>query len=108
MSAVDTFGFAEDKAFSLKVLAALSVSTTSLRAGRISRPYSMTLKPTGGKGPFVWTLADGTLPNGLALDPVTGKIAGIATELGTFTPTFQVTDGLGATSSPGFTLLINP
>ena len=108
VAAIDSFGFEEDKAFSLKVLAAVSVATAALSTGQIGHTYTMTVRPKGGKGPFVWALTGGAVPNGVVLDSTTGRLSGVPTELGTFTPTLQVTDALGAASARVFTLVIKP
>ncbi len=108
VAATDRFGFEDDKAFTLKVFTALSMSTTSLRGGRVGAAYSATLKRQGGKAPFTWSLAGSALPGGLAFDPVTGRLTGVPTESGTFMPTFQVTDALGAASIRSFPLVIAP
>ena len=43
------------------------------------------LQASGGTPPYVFTITQGTLPQGLNLDS-DGTIAGIAEETGTFTP----------------------
>ncbi len=39
-------------------------------------PYSYTFHATGGTGPYVWSITDGALPDGLTLNPSTGEISG--------------------------------
>lgn len=52
------------------------------------------LLASGGALPYVFTITQGTLPQGLNLDS-DGTIAGIAEESGTFTPFFKLTDSAG-------------
>ena len=52
------------------------------------------LQASGGTPPYVFTITQGTLPQGLNLDS-DGTIAGIAEETSTFTPFFKLTDSAG-------------
>src|SRR5207245_9321249 len=45
-----------------------------------------------GAPPYLWSSAPGRLPPGLALDPVTGTIAGTPTQVGTFNFVAKGTD----------------
>lgn len=58
------------------------------------RPYFQ-LTAAGGKQPYKWQLAGGTLPTGLKLSD-DGKIQGRATKEGTFNFTVKATDAAGA------------
>lgn len=58
------------------------ITTEALDAATEGEAYSFTLQATGSG--ITWTLESGTLPNGLALHPVSGEIAGTPTEAGTF------------------------
>ena len=51
--------------FSLTINAALQITTTSLFNGSPSVFYSATLAAAGGLPPYSWTIAQGSLPNGL-------------------------------------------
>lgn len=65
----------------------------------LGQPYSYPVQAWGGDGNYSWSVQSGTLPPGTALDPVTGEIAGIPTELGEFTVTVRVQDSRLATHS---------
>jgi hypothetical protein len=65
------------------------LTSGDLTRGTVSAPYFATLQALGGRSPYTWSIASGTLPPGLLLDPATGVIAGVPTEFGAFS--FAVT-----------------
>ena len=73
----------------------LNITETTLPNGGISQPYSQRLHATGGSGTYTWSLANGTLPNGLTIvtDNNTGLISGTPTATGTSSFTVRVNDG---------------
>lgn len=73
----------------------LTVGTSSLAAGTLGAPYSATLSAAGAWGSYSWSVASGSLPAGLSLNPQTGVISGVPTASGTSTFTVAVT-GTGA------------
>ena len=83
----------------------LSITTTSLSDGQVSRAYSSALAATGGTLPLSWTLTVGTLPAGLALNASTGVISGIPMATAVRTPlTFTVTDSGSTVQTKNVTL----
>lgn len=63
----------QTKSLTMKVVAQLVFSTTTLPAGVVNQPYSATLAATGGVLPFAWS---GTgLPSWLAIDKNTGVLS---------------------------------
>ena len=48
----------------------------ALVRGEVDVPYRFDLSATGGRAPYTWTLASGTLPPGLVLS-ASGTIAGL-------------------------------
>jgi sugar lactone lactonase YvrE len=70
----------------------LGVSTASLSSGTTGSAYSQKLAATGGAPPYTWSLAAGTLPSGLTLNPSTGAITGSPTTAGTSSFTVKVSD----------------
>jgi hypothetical protein len=54
--------------------------------------FSYQVNATGGAPPFVWSVASGTLPAGLALNANSGIISGIPSAGGTFSVTVSVRD----------------
>ncbi|MGB6872797.1 MAG: putative Ig domain-containing protein [Dehalococcoidia bacterium] len=78
-----------NKVLSLKVYAALEITTTSLPNIKIGYAYSTTLVATGGKTPHTWGATG--LPAGLTCSTA-GVISGNSTVSGNFSVTVTVTD----------------
>jgi hypothetical protein len=72
-------------------------STGDLPGGRVNVDYSQQLVATGGRIPYTWALASGSLPPGLILNTSTGVISGRPTGTGTFSFTVRVTDATPTT-----------
>lgn len=60
-------------------------------------PFAAKLKASGGTDTYAWSLADGTLPTGLALAPA-GTVAGKPGAAGSFRATIRLTDNEGRTA----------
>jgi len=97
---VTSAGLTASEDYSITILPALAVTTTSLPNGRIGVIYSHFLKAAGGDGSFTWSLTSGSLPGGLNLHPSSGVITGVPTSAGVFPFTVQVaSDGLTASAN---------
>lgn len=84
--------------------AALAISTTSLSPANWQTSAPVSLQATGGNLPYTWSLAGGSLPDGLALS-ADGVITGAPTRGGvTHQPVFQVRDFRGATAQLAYEL----
>ncbi len=78
---------------SLTVQAApLSLVTSSLPSATLGVAYAATIVANGGTLPYTWSITTGTLPAGLALNPITGVISGTPTASGSSSFTAQVAD----------------
>ena len=68
-------------------------TSASLPAGEVGQPYNPALTSIGGNtGVRNWTIASGSLPNGLQLNAASGAITGTPTLAGSFSFTAQVMD----------------
>lgn len=83
-------GQSADADLSITITAGLTVTTTSLPDGVQGTPYSEALQAAGGTAPYTWSIASGSLPNGLSLSPASGTILGIPTVPGVASFTVQV------------------
>lgn len=74
----------------------ISITNTSLPAGRINTPYDLTLTAQGGASPYAWDLlfGSGSLPPGLTLSSQ-GRLQGTPTTGGIYPLTLRVTDASG-------------
>jgi hypothetical protein len=74
--------------------------TSTLSPAIMGVPYSAKLTASGGVPPYKWSVASGTLPQGLTLSS-SGILSGTPAAAGAFTVTFQVTDSGGGLPSEG-------
>jgi len=66
----------------------------------VGSSVSVTCAPSGGTGPYTWSISLGTLPPGLSQDPGSGAIAGtLADPAGPYSFTVQATDSTSATGT---------
>ena len=70
----------------------LTIITPGLPQGNVGIHYRYNLEAAGGTPPYTWSIPQGPLPSGLALDPLSGVIQGTPTQPGTSIFTVQVTD----------------
>ena len=86
----------------------LAVSTVSLPSGATGQAYTASLAASGGAAPYTWSLASGSLPGSLQLNPSTGAITGTPTAAGTTNFTVRVTDTKSHTAIQALSLTITP
>jgi hypothetical protein len=77
----------------IQPLTAVTQSFTAYTAA----PFSQSLTATGGTTPYTWTVASGTLPQGLALTGAT--ISGTPTQAGQYPVVLNVADSTGLTTA---------
>ncbi|HTB11342.1 MAG TPA: putative Ig domain-containing protein [Bryobacteraceae bacterium] len=103
----DSSGLSVTKQFTLSVSTGLSILTTTLPNGSVGTIYpTQTLSAGGGQPPYRWTITTGTLPAGLALDGVFGRISGTPTANGKSSFTLMVTDNQGNTATANLSITI--
>ncbi len=90
----------------LQVLAPLAATTPAVPPAEVSRPFTTTLTATGGLAPYTWSVAEGTLPSGLALDGASGALAGTPTVAGSFPLKLAVSDANGSSVTVDIELTI--
>lgn len=83
----------------------LAVATASLNRARLSLDYWAALEAAGGRGPYLWSLADGALPAGLALAD-DGTISGTPEGLGRSTFSVRVRDALADEATQDLALVV--
>ncbi|MFT4107062.1 MAG: hypothetical protein QM657_15005 [Lacrimispora sp.] len=99
------------KAFSIVIAAeppkgnAPAITTTSLPGGQVGTVYNRDLKATG-TGTLKWTIADGSLPSGLALT-ANGIISGTPAAKGTFTFTVKAENGIAPDAIKALSIVIS-
>ena len=105
LSVMDSTGASAIRACTLAITNGdLKIATpASLDPATSGAPYSVALAATGGVGEYTWSLTNGTLPDGLALDSA-GKLTGTPTKPGLYQFSIQVTDAAGETATQAFTL----
>jgi hypothetical protein len=96
-------GGTDTQALSITILAAgaaPTISTTSLPGGSVGQSYAAQLSTVGNRV-GTWTVAAGSLPDGLGLNGNTGVISGTPIDTGTdfFTVRFTQANGLTDTQS---------
>jgi Putative Ig domain len=102
------------RAYTLLVVAPLSITQTSIPAGTQNTAYSSQLTAVGGVPPYTWTFGAGTNSDGLGICPqdglaicaAGGLIFGTPTGLGSFTLNVVVKDAAGQTATVPLTLVV--
>ncbi|HSY13214.1 MAG TPA: Ig domain-containing protein [Verrucomicrobiae bacterium] len=104
----DQFQNTASKSLSLTVAqGSLLITTANLPNGTQGVGYSATLGAAGGEPPYTWSVATGTLPDGLNVDPNSGVISGTPTTPGNSQFTMQVTDSQMNTAQANLQITIN-
>jgi hypothetical protein len=85
--------------YTLTVLEQLVASPGTLQRAEVGRAFAYTPSARGGLAPYAWSVASGTLPTGLALDPATGAIRGTPLAAGAFAVQLQLKDSAGLTAT---------
>lgn len=99
---------ATPNSLTVKTCPIISISPSSLPDGLVGTAYDQTPSASGGRAPYVWSVASGSLPAGLTLDTSTGRISGTPTTSGvTSSFTLQAADADACTGTIPLSILIN-
>lgn len=92
--------------FSLSVATPLSVAAPA--AANQGHAYSHQLVGSGGRPPYTYALAGGSLPVGIALDGATGMLSSAFVTGATTTANIRITDADGRNSAPVYSFTVYP
>jgi hypothetical protein len=92
----------EDITYTYTIVPLTILGYSSAPTAVLNQDFVRQLPATGGKPPYTWTLVEGSLPPGLALDS-RGRVYGRATSTGQYIYTLRLTDSKGATATSQYT-----
>ncbi len=75
----------------------LAIESSGVPSATVGAPYVGFLTASGGTEPYTWSVASGSLPAGLSLEPETGVISGEPTAAESSTFTIKATDSTSPT-----------
>ena len=81
-----------------------TITTDSLPGGTVGQSYSQTLSATGDPT-ITWSIASGSLPDGLTLTP-NGVLSGTPQKEGTFAFTVMASNGVNPAATKAFTITV--
>ncbi len=76
-----------------------TITPAALPNAQVNAAYSQTAAAAPAGGNYVYAVTAGTLPPGLTINPTTGAVSGMPTQLGTFNFTIKAT-GIKAVTGP--------
>lgn len=105
----DNGGLDASKIFSLIIpVPPLTITSTSpLTGAELDTTYSQALTAVGGEEPYLWTVENGSLPDGISMS-TDGTLNGTPTAVGVCTFTIQVADNVTSTATKAFSLTVVP
>jgi uncharacterized delta-60 repeat protein len=109
VQAVDQNGCAGLSTYQLLIscpVITISPATTNLPTATAGSPYSITFSQTGGIAPIIFSTEHTIPPPGLSLNPVTGVLSGIPTQVQTFGFAVMATDAIGCTGLSHYSLQV--
>lgn len=84
----------------------MTILTSSLPSAKPQASYKASLSASGGKQPYTWSIASGSLPTGLNLTSSSGSISGTPTQTGKYTFTAKVVDSASSPQSASQSLTL--
>ena len=102
----DGFGAATQQSLSIQVSSSgLGITTLTLPNGQLGQFYTTSLSASGGTAPYIFSVASGSLPNGVTL-ATNGVLSGLPTTGGGFEVLIQVTDATSLVAQKNFNFVI--
>jgi uncharacterized repeat protein (TIGR01451 family) len=103
----DTCGSVTSTAATLTITCqSITVGPAALPVGVVGTAYNQSFTQTGGVTPVTFSVSEGALATGLALNPTTGALTGIPTEAGQFSFTVKATDANGCAGVQPYLLTV--
>jgi hypothetical protein len=84
----------------------VEIVNETIADGQMCFTYEDSIFVVGGEPPYQYSIADGSLPEGLVLDEVTGKITGVPQSAGQFSFTARVEDDAYAADTHLYTIAV--
>ncbi len=81
--------------------------SANLSPADVGVPYHGTVSVSGGKAPYLFSLASGSLPSGLVLSQSTGSISGTPAKTGVYSFAVQATDATGMHGAQSFQIPVS-
>jgi hypothetical protein len=75
-------------------------------SGTAGSSFILSVAAAGGVGAFGYTVASGSLPSGVSLDPASGQLSGAPSSAGTYAFTVRATDSNGVYKDVSVTITI--
>jgi hypothetical protein len=108
-TATDLLTQTGSRAYTVTILAVLSVAPASVPVVYTGVPYTQAFTATGGTGAITWSIGSTPLPPGLTLNAGTGIVSGTTSATaGVYTVTIQATDTLTQSGSRTYDFLVRP
>jgi hypothetical protein len=85
----------------------IAIAPPTLPDGTAGTAYSQFMTASGGTAPYAYSLASGTLPAGLSLNPATGEISGTPTATGSSTFSILGSDANGCGGTLSYSILVS-
>jgi hypothetical protein len=105
----DGLGTKANRLFRLSVIPALRFNDRgALPHAIVGERYTQAVEVSGGQAPHSWTVQEGALPEGVALEPTTGVVEGTPQTPGRYRFAVQVKDAKEAAARQFFELEVKP
>lgn len=84
------------------------IATVAVPPARLGAPYNFNIVAEGGREFYRWRLREGSLPSGMVLDPIVGRLEGVPQSVGVFPFIAEATGQDGRAAARHFVLSVGP